>query len=448
MPPSAHGTSEKGWLLNGSTVGLVASGLVGRLADPALAISVVGLSQRITQFAWALFSGLSTAVTVLVARAVGARDDEGARYTAVNAISLVLILALSLMLIAFPLAEPILRLLNAEGELLKATLAYLSIALFALPLLATMQVVAGVARGLGDTRTPMMISFVVNLINAAVGWTLVYGRFGFPAMGVNGAAVAVVISQGVGALLALVYISSKRGISLRLRNFQSSSRSEAARILRVGLPASAEMLFWQVATMIMMGLMVTFGEISVSAHQLGLQIEGISYMPGAGFGIAAATLLGHSFGAGKPGLAKRYFWRIATWGIGVSFFTSLMMFLFNAQLMSIFTNSREIIELGAFYLWLMSFTQIPYLLSSVIGGALRSSGDARSPMYIAGIGMWGVRIPLSFIMGASVAIANLNFGLNLGVKGVWYAMTIDTFFRLALFLWRYTSIRWDKVNKI
>ena len=430
------------------SIGLVASGLAGRLADPALAISVLGLSQRFSQFAWAFFTGLSTATTILVARAAGARDIKGARHTAVNAIRLVSALALFLLLIAFPLAGPILRLLNVEGELLRATLSYLSIALFAMPLLATMQVIAGIARGMGDNRTPMMISFAVNLINAAAGWVLIYGRLGFPAMGVNGAAVALFISQGAGAFLALLYISSKKGIGLRLGDFLGTSRGEAARILRVGLPVSAEMVFWQLATTVLMGLMVTFGAVSVSAHQLGLQIEGISYMPGVGFGIATTTLLGHSFGAGKPGLAKRYFSRIAAWGLGFAFFTSLLMFLFNIQLMSILTNSREIIELGAFYLWLMSFIQIPYILNCIIGGALRSSGDVRSPMYITGIGIWGVRIPLSFIMGASVAIGNISFGLNLGVKGVWYAMIIDLFFRLALFLWRYTSIRWDKVRQI
>ena len=430
------------------SIGLVTSALVGRLPEAALAISAVGLSQRITQISWALFGGLATGTTVLVARAIGAKDDKGARYTAVNAISLTLILVLLLTALAFPLAEPILRLLNAEGELLRVTLDYLSIALFALPFLATMQIIAGVARGMGDTRTPMIISFFVNLLNALAGWTLIYGRFGFAAMGVTGAAVAIVFSQAIGAILALIYISSKIGIGLRLRDFLEATGTETMRILRVGLPASAEMLFWQMATMVMMGLLVTFGEVSVSAHQLGLQAEGISYMPGVGFGIAATTLLGHSFGAKNPGLAKRYFRRIVSWGVAVSFFTSLIMFFFNIQLMSAFTNSWEIIELGAFYLWLMSFTQIPYIFNSTIAGALRSSGDVRSPMYIAGAGMWGIRIPLSFIMGASISIGNLSFGLNLGVKGVWYAMTIDIFIRLILSIWRYTTIRWDKVKEI
>ncbi|MCL2547594.1 MAG: MATE family efflux transporter, partial [Symbiobacteriaceae bacterium] len=270
------------------TVTFVSTGLVGRLGD--LATSAVSLSMRITQFAWALFMGIATATTVLVARAVGAKDKEGARHTAVQAIIVSLLLIAIMVALAFPLAEPILRALNAEGELLAMSLSYLSIALFTLPLVAIIQVINGVARGMGDTRTPMMISFIVNVVNAAVGYVLIYGRLGFPMLGVNGAAVSSVISQGIGALLALIYISSSWSISLRPKDFTSPSLSEAMRVLRVGIPASAESVFWQMATMVMMGLIVTFGTVSLAAHNLGLQAESISYMPGAGFGIAATTL--------------------------------------------------------------------------------------------------------------------------------------------------------------
>ncbi|MCL2548223.1 MAG: MATE family efflux transporter, partial [Symbiobacteriaceae bacterium] len=197
----------------------------------------------------------------------------------------------------------------------------------------------------------------------------------------------------------------------------------------------------QMATMVMMGLIVTFGTVSLAAHNLGLQAESISYMPGAGFGIAATTLIGHSLGAQNPGLGKRYFKEILKWGVLVSGFTSLLLFFFNIHLMTLLTDQREVIVLGAEYLWLMSFTQIASLVTGIIGGTLRSAGDIQAPMVIAGVGMWALRIPLSFVFGAS-------WGLGLGVQGVWYAMIVDLFVRLVLAIWRYRTLRWDTVKVI
>ena len=425
-------------------VTFVSSGLVGRLGS--LVTSVVGLSSRITQFAWALFLGIATGTTVLVAREVGAKDPKGARHTAVQAIMVSIPIVAVLTVAMFIFAEPILKLLNAEGELLTMAMEFLSIAMFTMPFLATCQVVGGVARGMGDTKTPMMISFVVNIINAILGWAMIYGQLGLPAFGVNGAAWAQLISQAVGAMLAIFYISSsKLSIGLRLSDFRNFSFPEAKRILRIGIPSSAESVFWQMATMFMMGLIVTFGTVPLAAHQLGLQAESISYMPANGFGVAATTLIGHSLGALNPDLGKRYFKEIMRWGILVSSFASLILLFGGNWLLGLLTNEQEVIELGAHYLFLMGFTQVPALVTGVIGGTLRSAGDVRAPMYISAVGMWIFRIPLSFYIGASLGPLG---GMHWGIHGVWWAMMVDLFVRLALAIWRYSRLRWDIIKAV
>lgn len=424
-------------------VNFVTTGLVGRLGD--VAVSAVGLSSRVTQIPWALFIGISTGTTVLVARAVGAKDRDGARHTAVQAIIVSLILILVLLAVMFQIAEPILKLLNAEGELLDISMSYLSIALISLPMVAMMQIVGGVARGMGDTRTPMLVSFAVNVSNALLGWVLIYGQFGFPAMGINGAATAMLVSQSIGAVLATLYIAnSKWSIGLRLKDFQRPSWHEAKRILGIGIPSSAESLFWQLASMFMMSLIMTFGTVPMAAHQLGLQAEGISYMPSNGFGVAATTLIGHSLGALNPKLGKRFFKEIVFWGIIVSGLASLLLLFGGEMLMSILTDQQEVIELGAKYLFLMSFTQVPLLMSGIIGGTLRSAGDVRAPMYISAIGMWGIRIPFSYILGDSLG----PIGFHMGIIGVWLAMDMDVVARFFIAWWRYRKLDWENVKAL
>ena len=435
-------------------VSFVTTGLVGRLGD--LAVSAVGMSSRVTQLPWALFIGISTGTTVLVARAIGAEDKEGARRTAVQAIIISLVIIFILLVVMFVAAEPILRMLNAEGDMLASSMSYLSIALLGLPMMATMQIIGGVARGMGDTRTPMLVSFAVNIINAILGWVMIYGAFGLPEMGINGAALAMVISQTVGAGLAIMYIASKTlSIGLRLGDFKNLSWKESYRILRIGIPSSAESLFWQLASMFMMSLIMTFGTVPMAAHQLGLAAEGVSYMPSNGFGVAATTLIGHSLGAGNPALGRRYFREIVKWGCLLSGSTSLLLFFGGEFLLGLLTDQYEVIVLGAKYLWLMSFTQVPLLLSGIIGGTLRSAGDVRAPMYISAIGMWGIRIPLSYVFGATVTLSLpfINsvwgpFGLEMGIVGVWTAMNCDVITRFVLSCWRYRQLRWDSVKAI
>ena len=156
-------------------------------------------------------------------------------------------------------------------------------------------------------------------------------------------------------------------------------------------------------------------------------------MPTAGFGIAATALVGQAIGARNPHLAKRASRELGILASAITAFTAGLLFFFPRQILALLTNDSQVIALGAIYLRLMATAQIPQQLGGVFTGALRGSGDTRTPMFIAALGLWGVRLPLAYI---------LAFPLKMGIAGVWTGMTVDLFVRFTLTTVRYSRIPW------
>ncbi len=411
-------------------VGLVNTAMVGHLS--ALAIGAVGLCNRATMIAWALFQGIATGATVLVAQSIGAGDRTKARTVAVQGLMFGSISVFILGAVFALWAEPILKVFGPDPVLLAAATGYLRIVVIGVPAQGIMMASGAAMRGSGDTRTPMVVAALVNVINICLSWTLIYGHLGFPAIGINGAAIATAIAQWLGAILALFSLTTRSSrLGLTIRGPWRFSRDELGQMLTIGMPASGESLFWQSAQIILTFFITGFGTTALAAHQLGLQAESLSYMPTAGFSIAATALVGQAIGARNPHLAARATRELAMLAAGITVITGGALFIFPKQILTALTNDMEVVALGALYLQLMATVQIPQNLSGVLGGALRGSGDTRAPMYVAAIGLWGIRLPLAYF---------LAFVMKMEIAGVWIAMTVDLFVRFVIIAVRYRGV--------
>lgn len=417
-------------------VGIVATAMVGHIS--AEAVGAVGLANRVTQIVWAIFAAIGTGATVLIARAVGASDRVAAKRTAQQALVMALILVCVLTLLVVWQAKWLMvSLFNAKDNILDLSFTYLALVAFGMPFMATMQVSGAIMRGSGNTRTPMLIAFVVNVINVICNYTLIYGHFGFPQLGIRGAAISAIIAQSIGAVVALILLTRDTGdFSIPVFSKYSPDQREVKRILGIGVPAAFESIFWQAATIILMRLIVQFGTAELAAHQLGLQAESLSYMPSIGFGIAATAFVGQSLGARNHAQAERYVRELVKWSIILTAVTASMLLFIPRVIMGWLTSDLEVITLGAKYLMLMAIVQIPQQTSGVLNGALRGAGDTKAPMYIGGIGLWLIRLPLSFLL-------SVTFGM--GIIGVWVAMTVDLFVRFGLSTYRYYRGNWKQI---
>ena len=414
-------------------VGIAATAMVGHIS--AEAVGAVGLANRVAQIAWAVFSAIGTGATVLVARAIGAKDYDAARKVAQQALVLAIVLVCILAGVVVWQAEALMvGLFSAQDEILALSFSYLSLVAWAMPFMAIMQVCGAIMRGAGNTKTPMMVALVVNIINVLFSFSLIYGLGPFPAMGVRGAALGAIIAQSCGAALALFALSRPIGdMYFNVTSAYAPDTREVKKILNIGVPAAFEHLFWQGATIILMRLIVTFGTAELAAHQLGLTAESLSYMPSVGFGIAATAFVGQSLGAQKPQQAESYVRELVRWGMLLTACTASLLFFLPRFIMGWFTGDVAVIELGAKYLMLMALIQLPQQIAAILNGAMRGGGDTRAPMVIGGVGLWLVRLPLSYLL-------SLHFGF--GIIGVWLAMTIDIVIRFCLSSFRYLKGPW------
>ncbi len=413
------------------TEGIVAVFLVGGLG--AIPIAAVGLGQLLAFIATTLVSGLSVGTNVIVAQLWGARRKRDAGEAAFHFLGLSVAVSLGLMVCGISLNRIAMQLLGAAPDVIVLALPYSTLIFLVIPFTVLLQVVSSILQGTGDTKTPMYAMIVVNVLHIAIAYPLIYGRWNFPALGVKGAAVAVGIAEAVGVLYLFIRCRPLLCSSPRIRFDLFNT------IWQVGAPVSGERVVQQAGVLIFTKIVLLYGTVSYAAHQVGLSIESFSFLPGYGFAIAAATMVGQSIGAGKYTRAKLENWEANRMAAFIMSGMGLIFFFFPYFLLRAFTSDEAVIELGTIFLKIVALLQIPLALTMVLAGSLRGAGDTHFIMWATTIGMWAVRVPIAFVMGV---------WLNLGVLYVWLAMIADWTVRMALMLWRYRSERWKAIQVI
>lgn len=422
-----------GEMLLGMLVGLVNTYLVGHLG--AASLTAVGLGVQWSMAAMVLFSAVGAGATALTARMIGARDLPGANRVVGQALIIAFACGLlsSALLIGF--AEPAMRLMGAQGDALLHGAAFLRIISAVFPVSAMIFIGNACIRGAGDSRTPLLVMTVVNIVNVIVAWVLVEGVGPFPALGVEGAAWGSASGRFLGGLLVLsLLIRGRAGLRLR---FLGPDREIIWRILRVGLPASLDQLIFRIGMLVWVRLVAGLGTVAYAAHQIALNGESISFMPGWGFAMAATTLVGQGLGARDPRRAEKDAMLCFAIAAGFMSLMGIVFFFAAPWIIGLFTTEAEVIALGSTPLKLIGVVQPLLAAMMVFSGGLRGAGDTLTPMLVNGAAIWLLRIPLTL-----VAIDWLGWGLT----GVWLVMALDLSVRGVVLYWQFRGGRWKSVQ--
>lgn len=411
------------------TEGIIAVFLVGGLG--ATSIAAVGLGQLLAFIGTTLASGLSVGANVVVAQLWGARreGDASEAMTHVLAVSgIVSILLVALGLVGNRLC---MRMLGADEPVIELAGPYSDIIFMVMPLTLLLHVITAILQGTGDTKTPMYAMIAVNLLHVLAAYPLIYGYGPVPALGLSGAALAVGLAELAGAVVLLLRLSPLLIKPLRMRFDLVYS------LWQVGAPVSGERILQQAGILLYTKIVLLYGTVSYAAHQVGLSIEAFSFLPGYGFAVAAATMVGQSIGAGQYSRAKRENWEANRMAALVMAAMGLVFFFFPYGLLRAFTDDEAVITLGTTFLKIVALLQVPLALTMVLAGSLRGAGDTRFIMWATMAGMWGIRVPIAFVAA---------LWLKMDLWYVWSAMIADWTVRMALLLWRYRSERWQDIR--
>ena len=417
----------------GMLVGLVNTYLVGHLG--AASIAAVGLGWQVALSVMILFTAVGTGATALIARMVGARDWAGANRVVMQGVIVAFAAGILATVLLVVFAEPALSLMGAEGEVLSQAVLFLQAISSVFSISAITFIGHACMRGAGDTRTPMLVMIVVNLVNVMVAWVLVQGVGPFPALGVLGAGIGSAVGRTVGALVVIGLLLRGRA-GLRLR-WHGPDTDLIWRMLRVGLPASLDQLIHRLGMLSFVRIVATLGTASFAAHQIALNAESISFMPGWGFAMAATTLVGQGLGARDEKRAERD--ATLAFYIAAAFMSAMgvAFFVFAPQFIGLFTDDNEVIAAGSMPLRMIGLAQ-PFLAAMMVfGGGLRGAGDTLTPMWINGGAIWLMRIPLSLLV---------TYGLGWGLTGVWAVMVLDLTVRGLLMFRQFKRGRWKRMT--
>lgn len=389
----------------------------------AAAIAATGLGQLMMLVTMTVFWGLSTGTSVVIAHLTGAGNVEDARKAGFLALSACVLMTAVCSFIGATWGGDIARLMGTTPEVQRYAATYIRLVFLWLIWTTALNVLSAIMHGRGDTRTPMEAIILVNILHVLLAWPLIYGKWGFPALGVEGAGIAINSSEFVGCSYLLIQAIRKRYLSLEFPAFRIS-----ARIWHVGWPVAMERIAQQSGQLFYSSFIISYGTTAYAAHQIGLSIESLSFMPGAGMGIAAATLMGQALGAKKIRRARISHSEALRLALGVMTVMALIFLCLPEPLMGLFTHDPDVIEKGAVFLRLVAFAQIPLAISFVYAGSLRGTGDTFYVFIVTLVAMWGIRVALSWVAAS---------WLHLSLYAVWGVFLIDWYFRGAAFAWRY-----------
>ena len=301
---------------------------------------------------------------------------------------------------------------------------------------------AAALHGSGDMKTPMKVLGLMNVINIAVSFALVYGWAGLPKLGVDGIVVGTITARVLSGVLMLVVLLKGTHSGLKIHRAHLKPDAESIRrILNIGLPAAAEGAVMWIGQfcflMIISRLNVAVPSAAFAAHIVAVEIEGIAYLPAVAWGQAAATIIGQSLGAKQPRRAASA-GHEAVRQCSLLGILAMVVFFFGADAIYQFMNTDPAVGvLGAPAFRILSFFQVPLMLLIVYTYSLRGAGDTRYPFVIMLIGMACVRLPLGYFCGIV---------LNGGLVGAWMGMYADIILRGALVAWRYFHGGWLKTE--
>ena len=428
-----------------TAVQYIDTAMVGSLGTQATA--AVGATSTVSWLIGSTVSAFGVGFLSYIARACGAQDREAARKSVSQAVLMVLVTGIAFTAITLGLSRQVPVWMQVEESIRDLAAQYFFI--LYLPMLprAASMIFGTVLRAAGDTKTPMKIGVIVNLINVVLNFLLIYPTrqmtllgmtFTMPGagMGVIGAATASAISFTWGGIHITVKLWKHPMVSPRGQSIRPDW-TILRPCLKVALPNMLQRFGTSLGYVAFAAMINSLGEVATAAHTIANTVESAFYIPGYGMQTAAATLAGNAYGAGDGKRMKELARMFIPIEIGLMILSGGALFAAAPALMGIFSTSGEVIALGTTVLRMVALSEPFYGFSIIIEGMMQGVGRTRQPFIFNILGMWVVRI-----VGTFICTQMLGFGL----VSAWACMIAHNLLLFVLFLITYLRGGWNPLH--
>ena len=416
------------------------------------AVAAVGLVNQPRFLVLCAFFAINTGLTTVVAHRKGEERRADANTVLRNTLLLVFLLALVMMAIFLPLAEPLMRFAGAEeGRTLEDATLYFVIINTVLPLNTLSLAICAAQRGAGNTRLTMYVNITSNLINILFNWLLINGIGPFPKLGVKGAAIATAIGLVCGFLLSLFSVlHTRRTDSFLLLTKHDSwkvDRKSLGDVLKISRSSLVEQVAIRIGFFSYSMIVASLGTDAFAANQIASQFLSISYNAADGLGIAGTALVGQKLGERRKDLAYIYGTLARRFSLVVAILLAAFCVVCRGPLVSLFISenaSPGVQELSELLMIIVGIFQPFQMIATVAAGALRGAGDVK---YTARVMMLAVMLIRPLLAIACVWLIGTCMGLtDLALIGAWIAGVTDVLIRMILFVRRYTGGKWQDIQ--
>ena len=401
---------------------------VGKLGTAAIA--GVGVSGIAIMLVMGLIMGLFTGLRAMVARFVGAGDEPGANHVAQQAFVIGASFSIVTAVIGIFLAEKILSLFGLEADVVVEGAAYMRMQLIGMVTMSGAMIAQSIMQASGDTMTPMKISIATRIVHVILCPFLIFGWWLFPRMGVTGAALTGIISQGGGGVIALwILFSGRTRLRITLRNFRIDG-DIIWRMVKIGIPASVTGMERSLADFLLVRFIAPFGTFAVAAHSLCQRVDGFIHMPAMGMGQAAGVLAAQNLGAQQPERAERTGWLAAALYTVVMIIGSVVIWFWAESIVRIFNPEPGLVEIAGVFLRIQIVHYMVFGVVITLLNCLNGVGDTVIPMITTLVTLWGVQIPLAYFLPkvTNLGVYGVRWGIVIAI--VMRAITYSVYFKL------------------
>lgn len=418
--------------------GLVDSLMVSALGSDSVA--AVGITTQPKFIGLSLFFAVNVAVSALVARRRGEGKPQEANRLLLTSLIFIVISAVVLSLLFVILAGPIISLCGSTPETHGDAVTYLRIVMGGMIFNCLQMGINSAQRGAGNTKITMRTNVTSNIVNIILNYLLIEGHLGFPAWGIAGAALATVLGTVVSCIMSILSILKPDGfisIPYIIRNKIKPTFTAFTNLVKVGYSVFLENLLMRIGFMITALMAANQGNAAMAAHQVGMNIMGLSFSFGDGLQSAAVALIGRSLGANDENQAKRYGRTCQVMGLSISAILVLVYYFGAHWLMGLFFQEKQIIQIGVQIMHVIIFVVIFQICQVIYMGCLRGAGDTFYTAMASMISATIIRTAVSYFFG---------YTMGLGIVGIWLGVLGDQISRFILVSIRFKQGKWTKIK--
>ena len=414
-------------------MGIADTFMLSALSDNA--VSGVGAANQYIHIAILILEVVGNGAAIVVSQYIGSKRYLEASKISALAVTLNLIVGLIMSVLFVIFSRNIMIAMNLQGDVLDYATKYLIIVGGAIFLQAIINSLAAIIRVHGFTKQTMLVSLGMNVFHVVGNYLLIFGKFGFPELGVQGAAISSVVSRLLAMLVFFWLLYRVMEYRVEFRYYITLSKEYIRKILQIGIPSAFEQIMYQGCQIIFLYYVTYLGAESLAARQYAVNISMFTYLFAIAIGMGTAIIVGRFVGGDEKEEAYKSVRTSVKWALLFTLFMVTLVMIFRYPLLKLFTDNPDVIEIGATVLLLSILLETGRTMNIVIINSLRAAGDAKYPVIIGAFSMVAMSLPLGYL---------LVFQWNLGLVGIWLAIAVDEWIRATIMYFRWKSRRWER----